>query len=88
VGAVCSDCKAKKYRCSQRGKNDAEIMWVTRPAVQMGTEIKVLSDLKGKKRKAELPVPVERKVKVEKPKRSRVKAENKASGSKQPAKQW
>jgi len=49
VGAACSNCKAKKYGCSQRGKNDAETMWVTWPAVQTGTEIKVLSNSKGKK---------------------------------------
>jgi hypothetical protein len=85
-GDACRDCKFKKYRCTHRGRTDIETMWVTRPAIQMGSEVNVVEDTKGKKRKAESPVPATKRKasvkevveKVEKPKKTRetkVKAE-------------
>jgi hypothetical protein len=94
-GDACRACKEKKYKCSHRGLTDLKTMRVTRPAIRSGSEVQVVEDTKGKKRKAESPVPArERKVKVEKkPKVRQTKAKvekpreqrAKASGSKPPA---
>jgi hypothetical protein len=66
-GDACRACKEKKYKCSHRGQTDLETMQVTRPAIRSGSEVQVVEDTKGKKRKAESLVPVrERKAKVEK----------------------
>jgi hypothetical protein len=90
-GDACRACKDKKYKCSHRGIKDLETMQVTRPI--QGSDVLPVEDTKGKKRKAESPVPpTKRKTKVEKvekqkkPKETKVRVEGrvqpKASGSK------
>ena len=75
-GDACRGCKEKKYRCSHCSRTDLETMWVSRPVTRSGSEVKVVQDTKGKKRKAVSPVPpIEREVvKVERPKPRPVKA--------------
>jgi hypothetical protein len=84
-GNACRACKEKKYKCSHRGKTDLQTMVVTRPVTWSGSEVMVVEDTKGKKRKADSPVPArERKPKgevvkvkvekVEKPKPRQTKA--------------
>jgi hypothetical protein len=93
VGAACAGCKRRKYGCSHTGNADLKTMWVSRAATtpESGLDVEFVEDRKGKKRKAESPVPVTKKkkvtVKLEKTKKGKEKVERrverpKASGLK------
>jgi hypothetical protein len=60
VGVACLGCKAHKYGCSHKGKTELKTMWVTRPGPDSDSEVEVVDDRKGKKRKAESPAPVKK----------------------------
>jgi hypothetical protein len=64
VGGACGGCKARKYGCDHTGQTNVKTIWVTRPVSDSGSEVEVLEDRKGKKRRAESPVPAKKKVSV------------------------
>jgi hypothetical protein len=88
-GNACRACRTKKYKCSHTGKTNLATMQVTWPGSPSGSEVRGV-DTKGKKRKAESPVPArERKAKgevekVEKSKARQTKA--KVDRPREPAK--
>jgi hypothetical protein len=76
VGAVCVGCKTRKYGCDHTGKTEAKTMWVSRPDTDSDSEVEVVEEPKGRKRRAESPVVPKKEsvVKVEKPKTTTTKA--------------
>jgi hypothetical protein len=100
-GDACRACKEKKYKCSHHGLTVLEMMRVSQLAMLSGSEVQVVEDTKGKKRKAESLVPARErklkevvKVKVEKvekprprPRQMKVKVQKprEQRGSKHPA---
>jgi hypothetical protein len=85
VGGVCVGCKVRRYGCDHTGMTGAKTMWVSRPATDTDSdsEVEVVEDTKGKKRRAESPVAPkkERPVKVKVEKVERPKATTKAKAT-------
>jgi hypothetical protein len=87
VGSACVGCKTRKYGCTHTSKKEDpktkkndKTMWVTVPVVatDSGSEVEVVEDSKGKKRRAESPLPPSKKVKVKVEKREKVEKPRKA----------
>jgi hypothetical protein len=60
LGSACLGCKAHKYGCCHTGKTELKTMWVSRPISDSDSDVKILDDPKGKKRKVESPAPVKK----------------------------
>jgi hypothetical protein len=79
MGGACQACYDKKYKCEHTGHRKLETMWAIRGAALSDSEVEIVEDRKGKKRKAVSPVPPRKRQvtvkveKAEKPKKSRAK---------------